>query len=139
MKKPVIKGDTIRVPSDPEYLTDVDAFLEGTLRGYGVDESAVADIAISVSELVNNAMVHGNRRALEKRVTVKIGRRNGSVTVTVSDEGGGFDPDQVADPLADANLLKEVGRGLFIVRSLMDEVEVTLSAKGTTIKITKEV
>jgi serine/threonine-protein kinase RsbW len=139
MKKPVIKGDTIRVPSDPEYLTDVDAFLEGTLRGFGVAESAVADIAISVSELVNNAMVHGNRRSLEKRVTVKIGRRNGAIVITVTDEGGGFDPDTVADPLADANLLKEVGRGLFIVRSLMDEVEVAPSSRGTTITISKEV
>lgn len=139
MKKPVIKGDTIKVPSDPEYLTDVDAFLEGTLRGFGVDESAVADIAISVSELVNNAIVHGNRRLVEKRVTVSIDKRDGAVTITVSDEGGGFDPNKVADPLADANLLKEVGRGLFIVRSLMDEVEVKPSAKGTAVTITKEV
>ena len=139
MKKPVIKGDTIKVPSDPEYLTDVDAFLEGTLRGFGVEESAVADIAISVSELVNNAIVHGNRKAADKRVTVKITMKNRSITITVADEGGGFDPGTVADPLADANLLKEVGRGLFIVRSLMDDVEVKPSPKGTTITITKEV
>jgi serine/threonine-protein kinase RsbW len=139
MSKPVIKGDTIKVPSDPEYLTDVDAFLEGTLRGFGVDESAVADIAISVSELVNNAIVHGNQGVLEKRVTVKIGRENGSIKITIRDEGGGFNPDDVADPLDDANLLKEVGRGLFIVRSLMDKVDVVPSAEGTTITIVKAV
>ena len=139
MSKPVIKGDTIKVPSDPEHLHDVDAFLEGTLRGFGVDESAVADIAISVSELVNNAIVHGNKGTLEKQVTVTIGRKNGAVVITVSDEGGGFDPTSVEDPLSDENLLKEVGRGLFIVRSLMDEVEVEPSGKGTTVTITKAV
>jgi serine/threonine-protein kinase RsbW len=139
MKKPVIKGDTIKVPSDPDYLTDVDAFLEGTLRGFGVEESAVADIAISVSELVNNAMVHGNKKVLDKRVTVTIGRKNGSIVITVRDEGTGFNPDTVDDPLADENLLKEVGRGLFIVRSLMDEVDVEPTSDGTTITITKSV
>jgi len=90
MKRPVIKGDTITVPSHPEYLTDVDAFLEGTLRGFGAEESVVADIAISVSELVNNAIVHGNKGIVDKKVTVTIARHNRAVVITVSDEGGGF-------------------------------------------------
>lgn len=139
MGKPVIKGDTIKVPSDPEYLPDVDLFLEGTLRGFGAEESVVADIAISVSELVNNAMLHGNKSADDKIVTVTINRGTGSVTVTITDEGGGFDPSDVPDPLADENLLQEVGRGLFIVKSLMDKVDVNPTAKGTTIAITKAI
>jgi serine/threonine-protein kinase RsbW len=139
MGKPVIKGDTIKVPSDPEYLSDVDIFLEGTLRGFGADESVVADIAISVSELVNNAMLHGNRSADDKIVTVSIKRGKESVTIIVSDEGCGFDPSGVPDPLADENLLQEVGRGLFIVRSLMDKVDVNPTEKGTTVAITKAI
>jgi len=139
MGKPVIKGDTIKIPSDPEFLTDVDIFLEGTLRGFGADESVVADIAISVSELVNNAMLHGNQSADDKVVTVTISRGKESVTVTISDEGGGFDPTAVPDPLADENLLQEVGRGLFIVKSLMDKVDVNPSEKGTTVAITKAI
>ncbi len=137
MGKPIINGNTIKVPSDPEYLADVDVFLEGTLRGYGVDESVVADIAISVSELVNNAMIHGNRSADDKQVTVQISSKDGSVTITVSDEGGGFNPTEIPDPLAEENLLQEVGRGLFIVRSLMDDVDVTPGPAGTTVAITK--
>ena len=61
MEKPVITGNIIKVPSDAEFLSDVDMFIEGILRGYGADESVVADIAISVSELVNNAINHGNK------------------------------------------------------------------------------
>ena len=139
MRKPVIQGDTIRVPSDPEYLSDVDIFLEGTLRGFGTDESVVADIAISVSELVNNAMLHGNKSSGDKTVTVKIKRENDSVTVIVSDEGGGFDPTDIPDPLAEENLMHEVGRGLFIVRSLMDQVDITPTDRGTTVAITKAI
>jgi len=139
MAKPVIHGDTIRVPSNPEFLSDVDVFLEGTLRGFGVDESAVADIAISVSELVNNAMVHGNKSSDEKMVTVRITRFKNTVTITVSDEGSGFDPTVVPDPLAEENLMHEVGRGLFIVRSLMDKVDVEATVTGTRVAITKAV
>ncbi|MBU0983599.1 MAG: ATP-binding protein [candidate division Zixibacteria bacterium] len=137
MKKPVISGNRIVVPSDQEYLSDVDAFLEGTLRGFGGEESIIADIAISVSELVNNAMLHGNKSSEDKSVTVEISRVNGSVRISVSDEGGGFDPSNVADPLAEENLLKEVGRGLFIVRSLMDKVDIEATDKGTAIIVTK--
>ena len=137
MDKPVIKGNIIKVPSDPEFLADVDIFLEGTLRGFGANESVVADIAISVSELVNNAMIHGNKSSGDKLVTVKIIRENGSVTIAVSDEGGGFDPTNIPDPLADENLLHEVGRGLFIVRSLMDQVDIQPMSTGTVVAITK--
>ena len=139
MTKPIIKGDTIKVPSNQDFLTDVDAFLEGTLRGYGTEESIIADIAISVSELVNNAMLHGNKAAQDKWVTVKISLNDRKVSISVKDEGGGFDPGSVADPLAEENLLKEVGRGIFIVRSLMDKVEVDSTARGTKITITKEI
>ncbi|MEW5797261.1 MAG: ATP-binding protein [Candidatus Zixiibacteriota bacterium] len=139
MAKPIIQGDTIKVPSSPEFLPDVDIFLEGTLRGFGVQESVVADIAISVSELVNNAIVHGNKATLTKMVTVRITRAGNVVTVRVSDEGGGFDPTHVPDPLADENLLQEVGRGLFIVHSLMDKVEVEATGSGTTVAITKAI
>ncbi len=139
MDKPVITGDTIVIPSDQEFLSDIDSFVEGTLRGLGIAESVVADIAISVSELVNNAIVHGNKFAREKKVTVKLKQSGGVLTVSVTDQGTGFDPGHVPDPLAQENLLKEVGRGIFIVRQLMDKVDITASPHGTTIAITKSI
>ncbi|HVP07154.1 MAG TPA: ATP-binding protein [Candidatus Acidoferrum sp.] len=139
MDKPIISGDTIIIPSSQENLADVDLFIEGTLRGYGVQESIIADIAISVSELVNNAILHGNKSSPDKAVTVSIARVNGSVQITVKDQGIGFNPEKVANPIEDANLLKEVGRGIFIVRSLMDSVEITGSSEGTVVCITKAI
>jgi serine/threonine-protein kinase RsbW len=139
MDKPVISGDTIVIPSDQEFLADVDSFVEGTLRGLGAEESVIADIAISVSELVNNAIVHGNKFARDKSVTVKLAHRNRTLTISVADQGGGFDPGEVPSPLAQENLMKEVGRGIFIVRQLMEQVDIIPSAHGTTIAITKSI
>lgn len=139
MDKPKIIGDMMLVPSDQEFLSDVDAFLEASLRGFGVDESVIADIAISVSELVNNAMLHGNKSSPDKWVTVRMARENGSVKISITDQGGGFDPGNVDDPLAEENLLKEVGRGIFIVKSLMDSVEITGDSSGTTVIIKKAI
>jgi serine/threonine-protein kinase RsbW len=139
MDKPKIIGDTMIVPSDPEFLSDVDTFLEAVLRGFGADESVIADVAISVSEIVNNAMLHGNRSSSDKAVTIRIQHANGSVEISVSDQGSGFNPDTIDDPLAEENLLKEVGRGIFIVRSLMDSVNIEATGKGTTITISKEI
>ena len=139
MDKPVISGDTIVIPSDQEFLADVDVFLEGTLRGLGVEESVIADIAISVSELVNNAIVHGNKFARDKSVTIKLAHLNRTLTIAVSDQGCGFDPGRVPNPLAQENLMKEVGRGIFIVHQLMEKVEIIPSTHGTTIAITKTI
>lgn len=139
MDKPVISGNTIAIPSDQEFLSDIDMFIEGTLRGLGISESIVADIAISVSELVNNAIIHGNKYARDKSVTVKLAHKSGSLTISVTDQGTGFDVGHVPDPLAQENLLKEVGRGIFIVRQLMDNVDITATPQGTTIAITKSI
>lgn len=137
MDKPVISGNTIKIPTDLKYLTDVDDFIEGFLRDCGAEESVVADIAISVSELVNNAVANGSRYAPDQPIIITIDKMNGAVTITVSDQGTGFNPDDIADPLADENLLKEAGRGIFIVRSLMDAVDINASGQGTTVIITK--
>jgi serine/threonine-protein kinase RsbW len=137
MEKPQIEGNVITIPSSDSYLADVDSFLEGVLRELEVDESVVADIAISVSELVNNAIFHGNKNASDKTVRVQVTRSQKGIRVAVTDQGGGFDPDGIADPIAEENLMKEVGRGIFIVRSLMDKVDIKPTDRGTTTTITK--
>lgn len=139
MGKPVIVGNTITIPSHTDHLADVDLFLEGLLRGYGIEESILADIAISVSELVNNAILHGNGEAPDKNVIVSIDHFDHRIRVSVRDQGHGFVPDEIANPLDEANLLKEVGRGIFIVRSLMDKVDIVPTPAGTTITIEKAV
>lgn len=139
MQKPQISGNRITIPSNQEFLSDVDMFIEGILRGYGAEESIIADIAISVSELVNNAIAHGNSQNESKNVTIEIVKNSDKVSISVQDEGIGFNPNSLDDPLAEENLLKEVGRGIFIVKSLMDSVNIDPSPSGTKITMTKTI
>ena len=117
-------NDSVRlvIPSEPKCIADADDFVESALRDHRVPEALISDLAIAATELVNNAILHGNKKDASKNVTVSLQFRETEVTVRVADEGDGFDPGQVPDPLADENLLKEVGRGIFIARSLMDEL-----------------
>ena len=132
MKKPILLPDGIVIPSSTAFLSHVDQFLEDTMIQAGVDRSIIADVAISVSELVNNAIVHGNRSDLSKSVEVHITVTNAEVRVTVIDQGKGFQPEAVPNPVDDDNLLREVGRGLFIVRNFVDDVTVSSAPTGGT-------
>jgi serine/threonine-protein kinase RsbW len=139
MNKPQISGNTITIPSQEKFLATVDEFVETFLKRHVTDGSVIADIAISVSELVINAISHAGEKSPEQLIVVAIGKTNGEIRISVSDQGSGFNPDEIDDPLADENLLKETGRGIFIVRSLMDTVNVETSEQGTTVTITKAI
>jgi serine/threonine-protein kinase RsbW len=90
----------LAVPSIPDRITEVDEFVESTLRRVGVPQEVVADIAIAVTEIVNNAIDHGNAGDPEKMVSLELTVDSAGISIVISDEGGGFDPGDVADPLA---------------------------------------
>jgi len=132
------KNNQITIPSSLNYLPEVDEYVEGKLRKLGVDENKLADIAISVTEAVTNAVVHGNKNDLKKKVFIKLKADSSRVEITVEDEGNGFDPESIQNPIEEGNLLKEVGRGVFILKSLMDKVDFIIQPqKGTIVKMTK--
>jgi len=138
MKKPNITDNKIEIPSSENYLPDVDDFIEGKLESYGLNKSDIADVAISVTELVTNGIVHANKLNIEKTVQVEILRKNSKVEITITDQGDGFNPDLIDNPIEDENLLKEVGRGIFIVKSLMDKVIFeSKPGEGTTVTLIK--
>jgi serine/threonine-protein kinase RsbW len=95
-------------------------------RMVGFDEDALHWISIAVRESVANAMKHGNKGDETKRVAVEFAAspadHPSELVILVRDQGEGFDPESVADPLAPENLLKSSGRGLFLIRSFMDDV-----------------
>lgn len=139
MSKPTVLPDGIVIPSSTDFLADVDRYLEEKFSAAGVDPSIMTDIAISVSELVNNAISHGNGGDPDKSVEVRYSIVDGELHVIVSDEGGGFDVDGIPDPVDDDNLLREVGRGIFIVRNFVDELHITEAPSGgTRVEIVKK-
>ena len=102
-------------------------------RMAGLDEDSVHWVGVAVRESVINAIKHGNANDEHKRVHVEFTPLNGEIpglAIRVRDEGPGFDPAVVADCCADENLLKASGRGIFLIRSFMDEVVLRRAAEG---------
>lgn len=91
------------------------------------------NLSIAVTEAVGNAILHGNKKTYGKKVDVVFKIDKNQITVSVKDEGKGFNPDQISNPLDPNNLLKESGRGIFILKTLMDDVSFSFSTEGTTI------
>lgn len=105
----------------------------------GFDEDECGRIAMAVREATVNAVLHGNKYEEAKRVTVSFETTPEAMTVSVRDEGTGLDPESVPDPLAPENLLKQSGRGIFLIRAFMDEVRFRSMSPGTEITMIKHV
>ena len=96
-------------------------------------------IAMAVREAAVNAVLHGNAYDPEKKVRLDFERVKGDLIITIRDQGKGLDLGKIPDPLSPENLLKTSGRGIFLIRSFMDEVEIHPSQTGTEIKLIKHV
>lgn len=139
MKKLVKKNNQLVVPSNLDYLAEVDKFVEKRLKKTGLSKSQLADIAISVTEAVTNAMLHGNKKDPHKEVTIDVAVKPREVVITIQDQGNGFDPEKIPNP-TEGDLVKVAGRGVFIYKTLMDKVEFFIKPhNGTTIKMVKEI
>jgi serine/threonine-protein kinase RsbW len=99
-------------------------------RDAGLDDDAVHWMGVAIRESVINAIRHGNQGDLSRRVFVSFDRDATELRIRVRDEGDGFDPDALADPLAPENLLKASGRGIFLIRSFMDDVRIQRASEG---------
>ena len=124
-------------PSDAEYLEKIEKMSSDIATKAGFDESTVDDLSIALTELVNNAIHHGNRNDVNKSVTVTFKVDETKITISVTDEGNGFSPNNISDPLHPDNLMADSGRGIYLVRALMDEVDYKITAKGTKVIIIK--
>jgi serine/threonine-protein kinase RsbW len=122
-----------RFQSTYEILDFVQVACEGLGRLAGLDEDSLHWLGVAVRESVINAIKHGNAGDEGKRVHVEftpLATEPSGLTIRVRDEGPGFDPEELPDPLAPENVLKPSGRGIFIIRSFMDEVDLRRAPEG---------
>lgn len=110
------------IANDSHLLKEVSKELINTLREKGVNEEIIFDIHVGFEEALRNAMIHGNKLSPDKVVKIEMEVTPEMVIISVEDEGEGFDPDSLPDPTLDENLLKESGRGVYLINHLMDEV-----------------
>jgi serine/threonine-protein kinase RsbW len=130
----------------------VDQFLDSSLDSVDSAEQLVLDVArkagfqeedlhkigMAVRESMVNAVVHGNQYSAHKKVRVSVSKGQDRLTVTISDQGKGFELEALPDPLEEDNLLRNSGRGIFLIRAFMDELHVRrLSPAGTEVTLTK--
>jgi len=107
-------------------------------QALGLDDDDLYRVGIAIRESMVNAVVHGNRYNSRKKVHLKVVRTADSLTIVVGDEGEGFDPNAVPDPLAGENLLRGSGRGVMLMQSFMDEFKISQrQPQGTEVKMVK--
>jgi serine/threonine-protein kinase RsbW len=134
--KDTSKKTLIKVPSETRYIRKVSSRILSGLDRYNVDEGRIFDIRLCIEEAVRNAMVHGNNSDKALSVKTIYWVDGDAVNIEVEDEGRGFDCAKVADPTAETNILKNSGRGVYLIKKLMDKVE--YNDKGNKITMIKK-
>jgi len=117
--------ESLRLSSTYKSVADIERLIDKVCTNVGVNEDAYGNVLIAVTEAVNNAIQHGNRENEELSIDVSVKDNQNKVCFSVKDEGVGFDFENLPDPTSPENLLKENGRGIFLMRSLADKVEFT--------------
>jgi len=121
-----------------ESVDSAEQTVIGEAEALGLDEDDLHRVGIAIRECMVNAVVHGNRYNARKKVHLKVVRTAESLTVVVGDEGDGFDPNAVPDPLAGENLLRGSGRGVMLMQAFMDEFQISKrEPQGTEVKMVK--
>ena len=105
----------------------------------GFDDEEILKISMAVREAAVNAVLHGNAYDPNKKVTLAFERTPRDLVIIIRDQGKGLDVGKIPDPLAPENLLKTSGRGIFLIRSFMDVVEIHPSQTGTELRMIKHV
>lgn len=127
----------LRIPSNRKNIQMVEDFFRTANNTYKLQDEKLHALLVSVTEAVNNGIIHGNKNDETKYVTLTASLSGVLLTVTVSDEGTGFTPSAVADPLHEDNLLNTGGRGVFLMKAFMQSV--SYNEKGNQVTMVMEV
>lgn len=130
----------LEIGSRLENVELVQIAVEASLQQLAIEEGVSNQVGTAVREAVANAIRHGNQSDADKQVQVDFGLEGNEIVIEVRDEGVGFDPERVPDPLEPENLLKPNGRGILLIREFMDRVEYKFKKEcGTALIMRKQV
>ena len=133
-----VETTELSLPSRIETVATAAAAVAEFIGRFGVSDDAAFGIDMAVREAVTNAVLHGNRQDETKTVDIVLKSSPDAVEISVHDQGPGFNPEDVPDPTATENLLKTSGRGIFFMRTFMDEVDWLIRPEGgTTVRMLK--
>ncbi len=133
----VLEHAELTLPSNLDCIGDVERATETMALHAGFDEDTASNLAMVTREATINAIKHGNKFAADKTVNVHLRRTVRDLKVSICDQGPGLDPSTLPDPLDPANLLRSSGRGVFLMRAIMDEVNFRQLDPGTEVTLIK--
>jgi serine/threonine-protein kinase RsbW len=133
-----VETTELSLPSRIETVATAAAAVAEFIGRFGVSDDAAFGIDMAVREAVTNAVLHGNRQDETKTVDIVLKSSPDAVEISVHDQGPGFNPEDVPDPTANENIMKTSGRGIFFMRTFMDEVDWLIRPEGgTTVRMRK--
>lgn len=127
-----IQSDSLVIPASLEHLGKVHEWAQHYIENLPIPPDKQYEILLSLSEAVTNAIRHGSHNKPSEKITITIEKNHTVFRLMVQDTGDGFDPEKLPDPTHDDRLLVPNGRGVFLLRSLADEVRFDFSS-GTTV------
>jgi serine/threonine-protein kinase RsbW len=128
---------TYTLESSLDSVNKVEQTAEQMAKKAGIDEDEIFKITMAVREAAVNAVLHGNSYDPDKRITASFENTGEALVIRIADQGKGLDPETLPDPLAPENLLRGSGRGIFLIRSFMDEVHFKQLHPGTELTLIK--
>ena len=137
---PLLKNGEYKVifPSHIKYLEKIERIMTQIATELKFKESVRDDLSIAVTELFNNALHHGNKNDETKKITVTFQIKNNALFITVKDEGEGFEPEKLRDPLLPENIYDVSGRGIYLVKQLVDDIKFNITKDGSEVIIVKK-
>lgn len=124
----------IEIPSLPENIRIVESFIDSAQEKYEFGDDMYGNVMVAVTESVNNAILHGNKSDAKKNVSISLQMDDTKLTFVITDQGPGFEFDNLPDPTAPENLEKIGGRGIFLMRNLADDVSFDDDGRKVTIE-----
>jgi len=122
---------SLEIESNPNNLITVEEFVNYFAKDIGIPEARMNGLMLSVTEATTNAIKHANKCDESKLVKINAKVEDGKVIISVKDEGIGFDPLKIPDPTEPENLLKDSGRGVYLMRFYMDDLKYNITPTGT--------
>ncbi len=124
----------IKIPSDMSNIYRAENLVEELAEELGLGDELIGNISVSVVEAVSNAIQHGNKNDITKIVYLSYQLTDNRLSITVADEGNGFDPDKIPDPTLPENIENLKGRGIFLMQHLSDAVSFDKNGSMITIQ-----
>lgn len=121
----------LEVESSPKNLITVEEFVNYFAIDLNINADKIPGLLLAVTEASTNAIIHGNKSDETKLIMIDVTKEDNQLIIRVKDQGKGFDPAKIPDPTETDNLLKDSGRGIYLMRVYMDDLKFNVTPEGT--------